>query len=91
MINRLLSCLLIWAISLDQWAQVLIRFIPYTLFGIWMPSPNWTISGFLGALSAKGHPWAVFCAGLVDDVFGPGHCARAAAHDEVLDPGATPS
>ena len=91
MIKRLLSLLLMLAISIDQFAQVIIRALPYVLFNAWKPSPNWTISGFLGALSAKGHPWAVFCAGLVDDVFGPGHCARAAAHDEVLDPGATPS
>ena len=72
MIKRLLSLLLMLAISIDQFAQVIIRALPYVLFNDWKPSPNWTISGFLGALSAKGHPWAVFCAGLVDGVFGPG-------------------
>ena len=90
MLNRLLSLLLMLAISIDQFAQVLIRAIPYIFFNAWKPSPNWTISGFLGALAAERKPWAVFLAGLVDDVFGPTHCATAAAHDEQMAPDATP-
>ncbi len=91
MINRLLQCLLVLALVLDEGAQVIVRLLPYSLFGVWKPSPRWTISGFLGAMSAKGKPWAIFCAGLVDDIFGKGHCARAAATDEKADPNGTPA
>ena len=90
MFKRLVSFLLIYLVSLDQISQVCIRFIPYVFFNKWKPSPNWTVSGFFGALASKGNSFGIYCSEAIDSVLGKGHCAKAAAHDEAIAPTGTP-
>ena len=88
--KRLLAVLLIFAISIDQLVQVIFRAPIYVVLNRWKPSPNWTISGFVGALASKGYRIGLFLAPLIDGIFGQGHCARSYLHDDTIAPGADP-
>ena len=66
---------------LDELVQVFIRGPIYLLTGHNLPSAHETISAWIGVSAALGKPWAVEAARLIDSIFGPGHCARAAVYE----------
>jgi len=90
MLKRLASIALMLLMGLDQMAQVLVRALPYVLLGRWKPSPNWSVSGYAGGLAYHGYTLGLYCAPLIDDLMGAGHCARAYLHDKTIAPGADP-
>jgi hypothetical protein len=77
-LHRIFACLLQSVIALDELAQVFIRSPIYIVTGYNLPSAHETISAWVGASAALGRPWAIETARLLDDIFGKGHCARAA-------------
>lgn len=79
--TRAAQAILSLLIALDITAQVLIKTPFWVFLGRARPSSRETISATLGWGAAHGYRWAVVLAALVDDVFGQGHCARAAAKE----------
>ena len=84
-IKRTLTVLLITLIWLDEGVQVFWRGIWYIATGQGEPSPHETISAWLGMSAAKGKPVGTYLVSLVDDIFGHGHCARAAEYEATVD------
>lgn len=77
-LRRLFACLLQLIITLDEFLQVLVRAPWYVATGRHKPSGHMTVSAWVGVYAAKGSPWAVEAAALLDSVLGRRHCEQAA-------------
>lgn len=77
MFKRLTQAVFSILIAFDTLVQCLIKAPIWIIFARARPSSRETISATLGWGEAHGYRWAAFCARLVDDIFGAGHCARA--------------
>lgn len=84
MIKRLGQAVLVVLIALDILVQALVKAPVWVLFARAKPSPRETISATLGWGEAKGYIWATVLAGLVDDVFGQGHCRGAYLREQAF-------
>ena len=85
LIYRFFACLLQALLVLDEMLQVFIRSPIYVVTGHNMPAAHETISAWVGSSAAVGQPWAIEAARLLDSIFGPGHCARAAAFESQVE------
>lgn len=84
-LHRLFACLLQAILVVDEVAQVFVRSPIYILTGRNLPSAHETISAWVGCSATLGKPWAIEAARLIDDIFGAGHCARAAAFESQVE------
>jgi hypothetical protein len=84
-IYRLLAVLLKLVLVIDELGQVFLRSPIYVITGRNLPSAHETISAWVGASAAAGQGWAIEAARLLDSIFGPGHCARAAAFEGAVE------
>lgn len=77
MIRRLLLALRSLWFIVDIAIQWTLKTPVWVLLGRARPSSRCTCSATLGYGAAHGIRWCVIGAGLVDRIFGAGHCARA--------------
>jgi len=79
--KRALQVLISLLLTIDILMQVLVKAPCWVFFARARPSSRETISATLGWGAANGYRWCVVLSGLVDDVFGKGHCANAALRE----------
>ena len=85
MIRRSGTSLLAILIAFDELVQALLRTPIYVLTGRSQPHPRETISAWVGMMAAKRWPVGLAAQAVIDELFGEGHCARAAGHEAAWD------